>query len=544
MSSLNMTTIPEFLIRRFKELGVDQGFGIVGDFALKLFDRLSHHGFPILVTADEQGSAFAAEAYARLRGFGVCAVTYSVGGFKVVNATAGAWAENVPLLIISGAPGLAERKGDPLIHHKVKNFDSQLEVFKDITIAQAVLTNPLTIADEIDRVLSEMIANQRPGYIEIPRDMVDVPVVDKEAHLNIELPKVHPKRLELAVAETLELLAGAGDAVAIAGVMAVRRGLQKELVSFAENFEVPMATTSLSKGVMSETHPLALGVYMGAVSSEMVVQRVENAKPLISFGVLYADLVMGGFTDHLDRGQVIECTDTHVNIGFHTYQDVPLWSFLPTLIKAASVAGYREYGKVVSKQYTFTPAQGKGLSVERLMECVAAFLDEKIRLIVDPGDCLFGSVELPAQSLMLASAYYATMGYAVPAALGAAKADPTSRPMVLVGDGAFLMTGLELLSAIFHGVKPIVIVVDNAGYGTQRPMADGPFNNIPSLRSEELPKAFGVGAGCLCNTEDELYDALTKAVQTDDLFIIRACVPQEQYSPGLIRLTTALKKRI
>ena len=544
MSSLNMTTIPEFLIRRFKELGVDQGFGIVGDFALKLFDRLSHHGFPILVTADEQGSAFAAEAYARLRGFGVCAVTYSVGGFKVVNATAGAWAENVPLLIISGAPGLAERKGDPLIHHKVKNFDSQLEVFKDITIAQAVLTNPLTIADEIDRVLSEMIANQRPGYIEIPRDMVDVPVVDKEAHLNIELPKVHPKRLELAVAETLELLAGAGDAVAIAGVMAVRRGLQKELVSFAENFEVPMATTSLSKGVMSETHPLALGVYMGAVSSEMVIQKVENAKPLISFGVLYADLVMGGFTDHLDRGQVIECTDTHVNIGFHTYQDVPLWSFLPTLIKAASVAGYREYGKVVSKQYTFTPAQGKGLSVERLMECVAAFLDEKIRLIVDPGDCLFGSVELPAQSLMLASAYYATMGYAVPAALGAAKADPTSRPMVLVGDGAFLMTGLELLSAIFHGVKPIVIVVDNAGYGTQRPMADGPFNNIPSLRSEELPKAFGVGAGCLCNTEDELYDALTKAVQTDDLFIIRACVPQEQYSPGLIRLTTALKKRI
>ena len=296
MSSLNMTTIPEFLIRRFKELGVDQGFGIVGDFALKLFDRLSHHGFPILVTADEQGGAFAAEAYARLRGFGVCAVTYSVGGFKVVNATAGAWAENVPLLIISGAPGLAERKGDPLIHHKVKNFDTQLEVFKDITIAQAVLTNPLTIADEIDRVLSEMIANQRPGYIEIPRDMVDVPVVDKEAHLKIELPKVHPKRLELAVAETLELLAGAGDAVAIAGVMAVRRGLQKELVAFAENFEVPMATTSLSKGVMSETHPLALGVYMGAVSSEMVIQKVENAKPLISFGVLYADLVMGGFT--------------------------------------------------------------------------------------------------------------------------------------------------------------------------------------------------------------------------------------------------------
>lgn len=174
-----------------------------------------------MVTADEQGGAFAAEAYARLRGFDVCAVTYSVGGFKVVNATAGAWAENVPLLIVSGAPGLAERKGDPLIHHKVKNFDTQLEVFKDVTIAQAVLTNPLTITQEIDRVLAEMIATQRPGYIEIPRDMVDVPVLDRDADLLIELPKVHPKRLELAVSEALELLAGAGDAVAIAGVMAV-----------------------------------------------------------------------------------------------------------------------------------------------------------------------------------------------------------------------------------------------------------------------------------------------------------------------------------
>lgn len=539
-----MTTIPEFLIRRFKQLSADEGFGIVGDFALKLFDRLSHHGFPILVTADEQGGAFAAEAYARLRGFGVCAVTYSVGGFKVLNATAGAWAENVPLLIISGAPGLAERKGDPLIHHKVKNFDTQLEVFKSVTIAQAVLTNPLTITQEIDRVLAEMIATQRPGYIEIPRDMVDVPVLDRDTDLLIELPKVHPKRLELAVSETLELMAGAGDAVAIVGVMAIRRGLQKELLAFAENFEVPIATTSLSKGIIPETHPLALGVYMGAVSPEVVIQRVEQAKPLISFGVLHADLVFGGFTDHLHRGQVIECADTHVNIGFRTYQDVPLWAFLPALIQAASDAGYRECGQIAHKQHSFTPAQEKGLSVERLMECVSSFLNEKIRLIVDPGDCLFGSVELPAQSLVLASAYYATMGYAIPAALGAGKADPTCRPMVLVGDGAFLMTGLELLSATFHGINPIVIVVDNEGYGTQRPMADGPFNNIPALRSEELPKAFGVGVGYLCNTEDELNAALSKAVQTDDLIIIRARVPREQYSPGLVRLTSALKKRI
>ena len=544
MANQPMTTIPEFLIRRFHELGVHEGFGIVGDFALKLFDRLFHHGFPILVTTDEQGSAFAAEAYGRLRGLGVCAVTYSVGGFKVVNATAGAWAENVPLLILGGSPGIAERKGDPLIHHKVKNFDTQLEVFKDITIAQAVLSNPLTITQEIDRVLGEMIAHQRPGYIEIPRDMVDVPVLDRLESLAIQLPKVHEKRLELAVTEALSLLEAVGDAVSIVGVMAVRRRLGPELLAFTEGFNVPMATTSLSKGVIPESHPLALGVYMGAVSAKSVIDQVESAKPLISFGVLFGDLVMGGFTDHLDRGQVIECTDTHVNIGFHTYHDVPLWAFLPALIQAGKKKGYKESGHVTHRKAHFVAKAGTSLVVERIMECIAVFMDHKTRLIVDPGDCLFGSVDLPVHCLTLASAYYATMGYAVPAALGAGIADPNTRPIVLVGDGAFLMSGLEALSAVHHGVRPIVIVVDNKGYGTQRPMIDGPFNDIPSLRAEELPKAFGSGIGLLCETEEALYEALSQATSTDELFIIRACVPRGSYSPGLIRLTDALKTRV
>ena len=544
MQANNMTTIPEFLIRRLRQLQVDEGFGIVGDYALKLFDRLTHHGFPILVTADEQGAGFAADAYARLRGFGVCAITFSVGGFKVVNATAGAWAEHVPLLIISGSPGLSERKGDPLLHHKVKNFDTQIQVFEDITIAQAVLTNPLTITQEIDRVLGEMIAHQRPGYIEIPRDMVDVPILDRTEDLNIELPKVHPKRLELAVQETLKLLENVGDAVAIAGVMSVRRGLSQDLQAFVETFEVPLATTSLSKGVIPETHPLALGVYMGAVSSDLVINKVENAKPLISFGVMYADLIMGGFTDQLNRDQVIECTDTQVSVGYHTYHDVPLWAFLPALIKAAKAVGYKENGSVEHKKYSYVAEKGRPLVIERVMDCISSLLDEEIRLIVDPGDSLMGSIMLPVRSLMLASAYYATMGYAVPAALGSHKADSTHRPLVVVGDGAFLMTGLETFHTAFHGVKPIVIVMDNEGFGTQRPMTDGPFNNIPRLKAEELPKAFGLGCGFLCTTEDEFYYALTTALQTNDLCIIRACIPRNQLSPGLVRLTTALKKRV
>jgi TPP-dependent 2-oxoacid decarboxylase len=538
------TTIPKFLLRRLHELNVSEGFGIVGDFALKFFDRMHQLGFQFLVTADEQGAAFAADAYARLKGFGVCAVTYSVGGLKVVNATAGAWAEQVPLLIISGAPGIDERKDDPMLHHKVKNFNTQHDVFQDVTIAQAVLDNPLTATSEIDRVINMMITHQRPGYIEIPRDMVDKMVVDQPLPLQAECMSVNQTRLEIAVKETLEMLEDPADAIALAGVMALRRGLGNDIKMFSESFGVPLATTSLSKGTFSERHPMALGVYMGAVSPEAVIQKVENAKPLITLGVPFADLVMGGFTHSLERENLIECTDTHITIGHCTYNDVPLAAFLPALIRAADERNYHEHGKGLHLTPNFDAAKGQTLTVERIMTCVAAAIDDRFGLLIEPGECLFASVDLPAPAWALSSAYYATMGYAVPAALGAGKADPDRRPVVLVGDGAFLMTGLEALNAAFHGVHPIVIVIDNKGYGTQRPMIDGPFNDIPCLKSELLPEAFGYGKGFLCETEDEFDDAMNEAITTNTLIIIRACVPSGKHSDALTRLTNALKKKV
>lgn len=537
------TTIPKHLVRRFRELGAEKAFGIVGDFALRLFSELEKDDFPILVGADEQGSVFAADAFARLRGFGVVAVTYGVGGLKVVNATAGAWAEHVPLLVVSGAPGMSERRGDPLLHHKVKSFDTQLHVFHDVTVDQAVLANPLTAAADIDRVISAMIASQRPGYIEVPRDMIDVPILADSTPLKPSLPHVDEEKMSAAVAEVLDLLSEGNETVAVAGVMCLRRGLQDTLRDFTEIFQMPLASSSLAKGIISERHPLSVGVYMGKVSPDDVVRKVENADHLISFGVLNTDLTTGGFTSHLNRRRLIECTDTDVHIGLRTYTNVPLWAFLPALTAAARGRHIAPV-KTPPRRPTFEATPGKPLTVSAIVQSIAAAIDERHGLIVEPGDCLFASVELPAPSWALASAYYATLGYAVPAALGAGVADPLRRPVVFVGDGAFLMTGLEALSAAFHGVHPIIIVLDNDGYGTQRPMMDGAFNNIPRLKSEELPRAFGVGKGFLCNTETELVNALAEAVDTSSLCIIRACVPRGHLSAALTRLTDALAKRV
>ena len=540
---MKTTTIAAHLVQRLRELGTDEGFGIVGDFALRLFGRFDDLGFPIRITADEQGAAFAADAYARIRRIGLVAVTYGVGGLKVANATAGAWAEQVPLLVVSGAPGMSERQNDPMLHHKVKTFETQIDVFRDLTVAQAVLSEPLTASREIDRVIGAMMREQRPGYIEVPRDMVDVTIIASDGPLELPSPFVNEEALAEAVRLVMARLDGSSNSVLLAGVMAWRRGLRLDLLELAEILELPVATTSLAKGLFPERHPLSLGVYMGAVSPHSAVKAVEGADPLLAFGALYTDLTMGGFTAHFDLARVINCTDTRVHVGLTVFEDVPLSAFLPALLSAG-----RSRQTSASRDYSFRGCdflpQAIPLTVESVFSCLEAKLDERHGVIVEPGDSLFASVDFAGPGWCLTSGYYATMGYSVPAAIGMGKADPTRRPVIVTGDGAFLMMGFELAAAHFHGVNPVVVILDNDGYGTQRLLLDGPFNDIPTLNTERLPDVIGAGKGYLCTSQTEFWQALQAAVADEDFAIIRAKVPKNQSSAALRRLTEALAKKV
>lgn len=536
---MEMTTIPDHLISRFHELGVDNAFGIVGDFALRLFGELSDRGFPVLVTTDEQGAGFAADAYARIRGFGVVATTYSVGGLKVANAAANAWAEQVPLLILSGAPGVVEREGDPMLHHRVKDFDTQLRIFGDLTCAQTVLNSPHNAASEIDRVIRTMLSTQRPGYIEVPRDAVLWKIDATDSNIDPHRPAVDLEAQTQAVSAVLDQLRCHDTAAIHAGAMIERRDLGPALFELATSLGIPVATSSLARGCFPERHDLGLGVYLGALSPEHVVQRVEKADVLLSLGVMQTDLTLGAFTANIDHHRLILATDTEVTVGYCTYKDVPLWSFLPALVEAAK-------SESIAISHDAIPAHAKFVatdslnSVERTVAALESHLDERHGLLLDPGEALFSSVDMRVPTYAHASAYYATMGYAVPAALGVGIADPDRRPVVVVGDGAFSMTGLEVAACAFHGVNAIFVILDNSGYGTQRPILDGPFNDIPSLAVENLPSVMGTGLGWKVSNEHELDSALREAVDSDQVCLIRVMVPKDARSPALSRLGAAL----
>src|SRR5437763_13839068 len=219
------TTIAEYLIRRLCAHGVRHVFGIRGDYVLGFYEQLLRSPLRIINTCDGQGAGFAADAYARVRGLGAVCVTYCVGGLKVANTTAEAFAEKSPVVVISGAPGIKEREKNPLLHHKAREFDTQKKVFEQLTVASTVLDDRYTAVDEIDRVLAAALAYKRPVYIELPRDMVAVPATRHHAPSTTH-HESDPDSLREALAEAVARLRAAQHPLILAGVAVQRFGLQ------------------------------------------------------------------------------------------------------------------------------------------------------------------------------------------------------------------------------------------------------------------------------------------------------------------------------
>ena len=272
-------SIGDYLIRRLQDFGVRDIFGIPGDYVLAFYAMLEKSPIRLVGCTREDCAGFAADAYARLNGIGAVCVTYCVGGLSLCNSIAGAYAEKSPVVVISGSPGMRERFNNPLLHHRVKDFHTQAEVFRRLCCAEAELDDPHTALREIDRVLAAVVRHRRPGYIELPRDMVSV-VPDGPHTPTRKTPASDPEVLAEAVGEAVRRISAAQRPVIIAGVEVHRFGLQEGLLRFAEGAGIPITATMLGKSVVSERHPLFVGIYEGAFGPgrDHAVRRAERLR--------------------------------------------------------------------------------------------------------------------------------------------------------------------------------------------------------------------------------------------------------------------------
>lgn len=536
----------DYLLQQLWKRGVKHIFGVPGDYVLGLYDRIGKSPIQHVGTTREDAAGFAADAYARVRGLGAVCVTYCVGGLNLANPVAGAYAEKSPVVVISGAPGLRERQRNPLLHHRVRDFSTQREVFERITVASAALEDPLTAYHEIDRVLKAVERYKRPGYIELPRDMVDV-VRPHRSQASAASEATDEDAFRECLAETVGMLNAAKRPVILAGVEMHRFGLQEELVALVERSRIPVAATLLGKSVISEAHPYYLGVYEGAMGQAAVQQRVESADCVLMLGCFMTDINLGIYTANLDPSRTIYATSERISIRRHVYEGVPFTRFVQAVLDARL---RRRPAPAIPKPespWGPLPPPDSRITVRALFQMLNEFITQDMVVIADIGDSLFGAADLTIRQRteFISPAYYTSMGFAVPASIGAQLANPALRPVVLVGDGAFQMTGLELSTTARLGLNPIILVLNNHGYGTERQIGDGPFNDITNWSFSKVPEVLNCGWGFAVRTVADLRKALQASLANEDTFsIIEVDVDKYDTSPALERLGKRLSKRL
>ncbi len=540
-------TIGEYLIQRLQDYGIHDVFGIPGDFVLQFYGMLQESPIRVVGTRREDCAGYAADGYARVNGMGAVCVTYCVGGLSLANSIAGAYAEKSPVIVISGAPGIDERRSDPLLHHRVRDFNTQREVFEKITVASALLDDPLTAFREIDRCLEAADRYKRPVYLELPRDRVHSRAL-YPYHAPTEKPISDKQALKEAVDDAARLINAAERPVIIAGVEIHRFGLREEVIRLAERNQIPMCATLLGKSVVSERHPLYLGVYEGAMGRESVRRYVEESDCVVLLGTFMTDINLGIYTAHLDPAKCIYVTSEKLRIQHHHFHDVLLSDFVKKLAKAEHKTTRKP--PVLDKSIEaepFVPKADTKITMKRLFQRINQTLGDNMVVVADVGDSLFAASDLTIHqhTEFLAPAYYTSMGFAMPAAVGVQVANVKLRPIVLVGDGAFQMTCMELSTACSLGFNPVVLVLNNRGYTTERFLQDGPFNDIPLWNYHRLPDLFRGGWGFEIRTEVELDQSLKAALENKDAFsLLNIHLEPDDVSPALVRLTKRLAKRL
>lgn len=539
-------TIGSYLIQRMQDYGIGHVFGIPGDFVLTFYGMLQDSPIEVIGATREDNAGYAADAYARVHGLGAVCVTYCVGGLSLCNSIAGAYAEKSPVVVISGAPGVDERQSNPLLHHRVRDFNTQREVFEKITVASASLDDPLTAFREIDRCLEAAVRYKRPVYLELPRDRVFSKC--PYDHVPTTVPQQSDKdALREALAEAAEMINACERPVIVAGVEMHRFGLAADVVKLAEKHSLPMCATLLSKSVVSEKHPLFVGIYEGAMCRESVRKYVEDSDCLIMLGALLTDIDLGIYTAQLNPSKSIYVTSESLRISHHHFHDVLVTDFVKGLLKQKLSPPRRPLPPRPKAEVKFTVRADAPVTTARLFARINDMLDDNMVVVADVGDCLFGAAELTThkQTEFISPAYYTSMGFAIPASIGAQVGRPNLRPIVLVGDGAFQMTCLELSTAVRHGFNPIVIVLNNKGYTTERFIQDGPFNDILNWEYHRMPDLLGAGWGFEVHTEGDLDQSLNAALANQDAFsLLNVHLDPLDVSAALRRLGERLSKRI
>ncbi|MCX9085730.1 MAG: thiamine pyrophosphate-binding protein [Candidatus Methanoperedens sp.] len=529
-------TIGEYLLEAIKELGITSVFGIPGDMVIRFFKVIEDDpDLDIYTFSHEPGVGFAAIGSARAtQKPAVAVVTFGVGGLNMLNSVACAYAEKTPLIIISGAPGENEKiKGD-LLHHTIKNFTSQLNIFREVTVEAVLLDSPKTAYMKIQNALSACSEFMLPVYIELPRDMVDEKIFIPEEKEALFYP-INSGAIKEASEEILQRISNAKRPVILAGVETERFKLNTSVISLAERLNIPLVTAFLARDIIPNEHPLYYGTYVGLAGNKVAMELVEGSDCLLMLGVIIADANLGIKIKKLKQESMILSVSRQVQIQNHIYHDVPLKMLMEELLRnkleKCTLDLPKKQDVVINRSCKLTVSS---ITTGEMIDAINWFFSEygQMPIVSDTGDCLFTTLSINAPMVM-ASAYYCTMGFGAPAAIGY-MLTTGQRPLVLIGDGAFQMTGQEICHCPRFGINPIFIIFNNKRWGMQQlfdPTAG--FNELDNWPYSRIAELWG-GKGYLCDTCEKLYKAFEDAKDDKEFSLIEVILEKDELSEELL----------
>ncbi|KAF9683652.1 hypothetical protein SADUNF_Sadunf04G0036100 [Salix dunnii] len=545
-------TLGHHLARRLVEIGVSDVFSVPGDFNLTLLDYLvDEPELTLIGCCNELNAGYAADGYARAKGVGACVVTFTVGGLSVLNAIAGAYSENLPVICIVGGPNSNDYGTSRILHHTIglPDFTQELSCFQTVTCAQVVVNNLDDAHEQIDTAISTALKESKPAYISISCNLSGIPhpTFSREPVPFFLAPKVsNYLGLEAAVEATAEFLNKAVKPVIIGGPKLRVAKAQKAFMEFADASGYPIAVMPSGKGLVPEHHPHFIGTYWGAVSTSFCSEIVESADAYVFVGPIFNDYSSVGYSLLIKKEKTIMVHPNRVTIGNGPSLGwVFMADFLSALAKklkknSTALDNYRRI--FVPSGMPLTREKDEPLRVNVLFKHIQNMLRGDTTVIAETGDSWFNcqKLRLPENCGYEFQMQYGSIGWSVGATLGYAQAARDKRVIAFIGDGSFQVTAQDISTMIRCGQRTIIFLINNGGYTIEVEIHDGPYNVIKNWDYTGLVNAIHNGEGkcwtAKVRTEDELTAAIAAATgeQKDSLCFIEIFSHKDDTSKELL----------
>jgi indolepyruvate decarboxylase len=535
-------TVIEYVLRRLKDIGIDAVFGVPGDFAFSVQDAIvKDTGIDWIGCCNELNAGYAADGFARLRGAAALSTTYGVGELSAINAIAGSYAENLPVFHLTGMPAMPVQTAHSLVHHTLGNgeFDLFYQMAAPVVCGRAIMT-PQNVAYETERLIATALYRRKPVYMAFPSDLATQPVVGVAAPL--DPPSSDPASLAAAVDAITSALADAGTACILPGMLAARLQLRDALRGFVDASGLPFATMFADKSVLDEHHPSYLGMYDGKLMDEDIRAFVESCDQVVCVGTMMTDFNSGAFTANLDPARTIDIGRNCTRVGAKSFTSVEMRDVLAELSRRVtahtpgSVPPVTGLGDVV----------GDGddpISAEALYPRWERFFAPGDTIIAETGTASMGLAfaRLPAGATFHNQTLWGSIGWATPAAFGAAAARPDGRVVLVTGEGSHQLTAQEITQFGRRGLNPIIFVLNNNGYLIERLLCADPdiaYNDVASWDYPALPEALGCTGWYTARAKTcrELDEAMARATHHDGASYIEVVTDTYAASPLAQRL--------